>query len=118
MGGAGRALVDGLSGALRLCLETETRGTLIVATANLSQNKDAAKALRQADRLTGLLDAGGGEEYMAALEKGELSACGAAVLAGLLRSGLLTGKKLVAGPRTTGSSEKGEVIYYGALSFE
>jgi AmmeMemoRadiSam system protein B len=118
MGGSGRALIDGLAGALRLTLGNGMDNTLIVATANLSQNRDPAKALQQADLLIRLIDEGGSGEYLAALKKDELSACGAAVLAGLLHSGLLEGKTLAAGPRITGISEKGETIYYGALSFE
>jgi AmmeMemoRadiSam system protein B len=118
IGSPGRALTGALGKALRLTLEGRMNKTLIVVTANLSQNLEPLRALQQADRFISLVGEGDGGKYMAGLEAGELSACGAAAVAGLLQSGLVKGKTLAAGPRTTGISEKGETIYYEALSFE
>jgi AmmeMemoRadiSam system protein B len=118
MGSSRKDLVDDLAKALRLTLEDKMNKTLIVVTANFSQNSDPLKARQQADRLISLIDEGDSGKYMTSLEKGELSACGGAVIAGLLQCGLVKGKTLIAGPRITGISEKDETIYYGALSFE
>jgi AmmeMemoRadiSam system protein B len=118
MGGVRRSLIDGMANALRLTLEDRMNKVLIVATANLAQNIDPAIAQDHAERLVELVRERDSEKYLDNLENGSLSACGAAVIAGLIQSGLVKDKTLVAGPRTTGISEKDETVYYGALSFE
>jgi AmmeMemoRadiSam system protein B len=118
IGSPRKPLTGAMGKALRRTLEKRMDKTLIVVTANLSQDFDPLRAVEQADRFVGLVKERDGEKYLAGLEKGELSACGAAAVAGLLQSGLVKDKTLTAGPRTTGITEKGETVHYGALSFE
>jgi AmmeMemoRadiSam system protein B len=118
MGGTRKALVDAMAKALSFTLENRMEETLIAATANLAQHADPLKALEHAERLVDLTREGDSGKYQDSLEGGKLSACGAAIIAGLIQSGLVKDKNLIAGPRTTGISERDEIVYYGALSFE
>jgi AmmeMemoRadiSam system protein B len=117
IGGSRPALISGLAKALNLVLQKRMKKTLLVISSNLSANMDGEKARIEADEFVRLLKNKNREEFLAALKDGRVSACGAATLAGLLESGLLGEKTLGIGPMSGSLGEKGDTIYYGALTF-
>jgi AmmeMemoRadiSam system protein B len=118
MGGSRPILISALARSLNLVLENRTKGTLIIVTTSLSRHPDPEEARAQADKFIGLLEEGDTEKYAAHLHEGRISACGGAIMAGLLENGFLKGKSLTSGPRSEGTGEQGETVCYGALSFE
>ncbi|MDR1863037.1 MAG: AmmeMemoRadiSam system protein B [Treponema sp.] len=118
MGGSRPSLISVLARTLNLVLKNRMKNTLLVVSTNLSANRDPEKARAQADEIIRLLKNKDPGEFLARLEKGRLSACGAPILAGLLESGLLTKKTLCTGPLFESLGESRETVYYGALSFE
>jgi AmmeMemoRadiSam system protein B len=120
MGSSRHTLISALSRALRIVLEPRMEEILLVISCNLSKNPDDARSRLQAEECIRLLGEGEGEKFISGIYDGRISACGGALVASLLESGLLTDKKarLVSGPLVCAQDEDGQVIYYGALSFE
>jgi AmmeMemoRadiSam system protein B len=118
MGGSGQSLISVLARTLNLVLKTRMKRTLLVISTNLSANTNPEKARAEADEIIRLLKNKDPEEFLAFLEKGRVSACGAPILAGLLASGRLGGKSLRVGPIFESLGEQKDTVYYGALSFE
>jgi AmmeMemoRadiSam system protein B len=118
MGGSRPAFISGLAKALNLVLQKRMKKTLLVISTNLSANMDGEKARLEADEFIALLKNKNQEEFLAALKMGRVSACGAAILAGLLESDLLGKRTLKDGPTAAALGDKGDTVYYGALTFE
>jgi AmmeMemoRadiSam system protein B len=118
MGSSRPALVSGLAGALNLVLKKRMKRTLLIVSTNLSANMDGEKAQEEADEFIRLLTNKNHDEFLAAYNEGRISACGAALLAELLESGLVGKRELNIGPRSSEIGEKGDAVHYGALSFE
>jgi AmmeMemoRadiSam system protein B len=118
MGSSRPVLVSGLAGALNLILKNRMARTLLVVSSNFAANPDPQKARLEADEFIRLLKNKNPGEFLAAFKAGRVSACGAAILAGLLESGLLGERSFTMGPLSAALGEKGETVYYGALTFE
>jgi AmmeMemoRadiSam system protein B len=120
MGSSRYTLISALARALRIVLEPRMEEILLVVSCNLSKNPDDARSRLQAEECIRLLREGETEKFISGIYNGRISACGAALAASLLESGLLPDKKarLVSGPLHCAQDEDGQVIYYGAISFE
>jgi AmmeMemoRadiSam system protein B len=119
MGGCRVALIAALARALHRVLAPRLGEILPVVSCNLSKNKDDACSRLQAEECIQLLQKGE-REFIAGIYNGRISACGSALAASLLKSGLFPDKKarLVSGPLVRTREEDGHFIYYGAISFE
>jgi AmmeMemoRadiSam system protein B len=117
MGGTKPALVSSLARALKVSLEKLTKETLIIVSSNVSSSPDPAFALSMAGEFSALLEKADAKTFAEKLREGRLSACGAALMAALLESGLLRGKGLVSlSPLVSSKGEHGETVYYGAFA--
>ncbi|MDR3138857.1 MAG: AmmeMemoRadiSam system protein B [Treponema sp.] len=119
MGGFRFSLISALARALRGVLAPRLGETLLVISSNLSKNKNDACSHAQAEEYISLLQRGE-KEFTAGIYNGRISACGSALVASLLKSGLFPDKKarLVSPPLLRTLEEDGQFIYYGAISFE
>ena len=110
-------LISGLARALRLTLENYMEQSLIVISSNVSGCYDSAVAFSMADELRSLLsnmDTGG---FLTSLSEGRITACGGILIAALLESGLLEGKRFSAlTPLAHENEEDGRTVYYCAFA--
>jgi len=111
------ALISGLARALRVVLENYIEESLFVISSNVSRNIDPALALSMAEEFRSVLLSMDTGAFLTCVAKGRISACAAALIASLLESGLLAGKRFSAlTPLAHGTEEDGETVYYGAFS--
>ena len=116
MGGRRPLLISALANALRISLETHMEESLIIISSTVSQSLDAAIAFSMANEFIALLEGMDAGAFLERLTDGRISACGGALVAALLESGLLSGKHFSAlVPLEQGKNEQGETVYYGAL---
>jgi AmmeMemoRadiSam system protein B len=120
MGSSRHSLISALARALRIVLEPRIQELLLVISCNLSKNHNKTLSLMQAEECIRLLQEGESEKFVSGIYSGRISACGGALAAGVLESGLLPDKvvRLVSDPLLYVQEEDGQIIYYGALSFE
>jgi AmmeMemoRadiSam system protein B len=120
MGSSCHSLILGLGRALRFVFESRLEHTLIVVSANLGQNRDDLSALDEAETALELLKNDDYGEYIHAVAEGDFRACGCALTAGLLESGLLEGRhvRFLSFPLMKIFGEMGDSGYLGALAFE
>jgi AmmeMemoRadiSam system protein B len=120
MGSSRYTLISALARALRIVLEHRMEKLLLVISCNLSKDRDKTRSRLQAEECIRLLREGETEKLVSGIYDGRISACGGALAASVLESGLLPGKfvRLVSGPLLSVEEEDGQVIHYGALSFE
>jgi AmmeMemoRadiSam system protein B len=120
MGLSSPSLIPGLGRALRFVFESRMENTLIVVSANLGQRRDERAAREEAETTLELLGRNQYQDYIAAVMAGDFRACGCALTAGLLASGLLDGLRVrfLSSPLLKILGELGDSGYLGALSFE
>ncbi|MDR1058504.1 MAG: AmmeMemoRadiSam system protein B [Treponema sp.] len=120
MGGPSRPLISALGGALRSVFESRLEHTLIVVSANLGQNRDDQSALNEAETALELLENSDYQGYIRGVTEGGFRACGCALTAGLLESGLLNNRRVrfLSSPLIKILGEMDDLGYLGALAFE
>jgi AmmeMemoRadiSam system protein B len=120
MGSSRYTLISALARALRIVLEHRMEKLLLVISCNLSKDKDEIRSRLQAEECIRLLQEGEPEKFISGIYDGRISACGGALVAGVLESGLLSDTlvRLLSGPLVCAEEADGQIICYGALSFE
>ena len=115
--GSRPVIISGLARALGAILECRTEKTLIVISTNVSSSSDPALAFSMADEFRSILLGMDTGAFLARFSEGRISACGGALVAALLESGLLAGKRFSSlTPLIRGTEEDGHAVYYGAFS--
>ncbi|MDR1239501.1 MAG: AmmeMemoRadiSam system protein B, partial [Treponema sp.] len=89
MGNSRQILISTLAQALRIVFEPVMEDTLLVVSCNLSMNNNEALARVQAEECVRLLLGKKSAEFCAGVQNGRISACGGALAASLLESGLV-----------------------------
>jgi AmmeMemoRadiSam system protein B len=120
MGSPRPSLISCLAKAMRIVFEPIMEETLLVISCNLSKNGSETQARLQAEECVRLVIENKTGEFISGLFNGRVSACGGALAASLLESGLVKDKqpRIVSGPLVKTMEENGQTVYYGALSFE
>jgi AmmeMemoRadiSam system protein B len=120
VGGRQPRLISSLARALRVILEPIMASTLLVVSSNLSIHPDEQMARSSAETCIRLLEENRVDEFIAGLYDGRISACGGALIASLLESGLMDGKpaRLVKGPLVSAQGEWGNVTCYAGIAFK
>ncbi|GHU60772.1 MEMO1 family protein [Spirochaetia bacterium] len=113
-------LISSLARALRIVLEPIMANTLLVISSNISSHADEQMARINAETCIHLLEENRTDEFIAGLYDGRISACGGALIASLLESGLMKGKtaRLVTGPLVSAQGERGDTTCYAGIAFE
>jgi len=115
--GSRPVLISGLARALAAILENYMEKTLLVISTNISVSSDPALAFSMADEFRSILLSMDTGAFLARLSGGHISACGGALVAALLESGLLAGKRFTSlTPLSHGTEENGHIVYYGAFA--
>ena len=115
MAGIRPALVHGLAKALKIVFEEHMEESLIVISSNVSRDADHERALFKADEFRSHLENKDSEAFLKSFTTGRINACGAALVAALLESGLLEGRRFSAlCPLAKSIGEDGAAVYYGA----
>jgi AmmeMemoRadiSam system protein B len=119
-GASHSVLISALANALKLVFESRLDSTLFVVSTNISRHDDEKTALFQAEACVKMLTETRTEEFLRALEQGEMNSCGCPVAAAFLGSRLLEGRpgKLVPGSLVKTKGEDRKTIYYGGIFFE
>jgi AmmeMemoRadiSam system protein B len=119
MKGAQPRLIAAVGRALRVVLEPLMDATLVVISSNLSIHDDEQAAWDGAENCIRLLEENRTEDFIAGIRDGRISACGGALIAALLESGLVADKpaRLAAGPLVSARGERGDTVCYGGLAF-
>ncbi|GHV31515.1 hypothetical protein AGMMS4952_20410 [Spirochaetia bacterium] len=119
-GGRQPGLISSLARALRIILEPIMANTLLVVSSNISIHPDEQMARRAAETCIQLLEENRKSELIAGLYDGRISACGGALIASLLESGLMDGKpaRVVSGPQVRAQGERGDFTCYAGIAFE
>jgi AmmeMemoRadiSam system protein B len=120
MGNSRQILISTLARALEHVFEPVMEDTLLVVSCNLSMNNNADLARIQAEECVRLLLGKKAAEFSAGIQNGRISACGGALAAALLESGLVN--RLEASFASDGlihaKGEENKTVYYGAISYE
>ena len=117
MAGKKPALISGLARAMGIVLEKYSEKSLFVVSSNVSCSHDPALALAMAREFCGHIEDMDARNFLACLEAGRISACGGALVASLLESGLICGRPFSAlCPLAQAAGENGNTFYYGAFS--
>ncbi|MDR0708557.1 MAG: AmmeMemoRadiSam system protein B, partial [Spirochaetaceae bacterium] len=124
--GASRlALISGLAQALKLVFESRLASTLFVISTNVSiyddkKHDDEEAALSGAEACVRMLTEKRTEDFLRAVNRGEINSCGSPSAAALLKSGLLEGRrgKLIPGSLIKTKGEDSKTVYYGGIFFE
>jgi AmmeMemoRadiSam system protein B len=113
-------LVGTLSRALRDILAPVMENTLLVVSFNMVVHRGEEDALNMAWECFKLLSAGKNSELCNALQSGRIESCGGALIAALLKSGLMDAyNPEPASPSIQSTAgENGKTVYYGAFSFK
>jgi len=115
--GSRPVLISGLARALRAILEAYMEKSLLIVSSNVSLSHDPAIAFSMADEFRSILSSMDTGAFLAGLSEGRISACGGPIIAALLESGLLAGKRFSAlPPLLHGTEECGQTVYYGAFA--
>ena len=110
-------LISGLAKALRIILEEHMEESLLVISSNISRSPDPALALSMAEEFRSIISNMDTGAFLARLAEGRINACGGALIAALLESGLLDGKHFSALTSLAhGTGEDGQTVYYGAFA--
>jgi AmmeMemoRadiSam system protein B len=119
MKGAQPRLIAALGRALRIILESLMDATLVVISSNIAIHNDEQAARDEAENCVRLLEENRIDDFIAALRGGRISACGGALIAALLESGLVADQaaRLVTGPLVSAKGERGDTAYYGGVVF-
>jgi AmmeMemoRadiSam system protein B len=120
MGNSRPILISTLARALRLVFEPVMEDTLLVVSCNLSMNNNEELARIQAEDCVRLLMRKKSTEFSAGIRNGRISACGGALAASLLESGLVDRLEASFMPGTLirAKGEENKTVYYGAISYE
>jgi AmmeMemoRadiSam system protein B len=120
MGNSRQLLISTLARALELVFEPVMEDTLLVVSCNLSMNNDEELARIQAEDCVRLLLGKKTDEFCAGIRSGRISACGGALAASLLESGLVDRLEasLVSEVLIRAKGEENKTVYYGAISYE
>lgn len=118
MGQPRMGLISALASALKIVFEPLLDQTLFVVSCNMAMAPTEAAARRTADECTRLFSEKNSSALISSILRGTLTACGGALAAGLIKSGLLDDMQSDPVPPSMLSyPENGNVFYYGALSF-
>jgi AmmeMemoRadiSam system protein B len=136
------ALILGLAQALKLVFESRLDSTLFVVSTNVSIYSDnhsgspgdknpggnsdgkgyddEKMALSRAEACVRMLTEKRSEDFLRAVERGEINSCGSPSAASLLESGLLEGRqgKLIPGSLIKARGEDSKTVYYSGIFFE
>jgi AmmeMemoRadiSam system protein B len=109
-----------LSQALQAVFEPIMANTLVVISFNLAIHSDEAAAQDMAGECLRLFKEGSHEELCFALQDGRIAGCGSALIAALLKSGLMKTKRpcIASDSLLSAWGEQDRTVYYGAFSFE
>jgi AmmeMemoRadiSam system protein B len=120
MGNSRQILISTLARALELVFEPVMEDTLVVVSCNLSMNNDENLARIQAEECVRLLLEKKTAEFSAGIQNGRISACGGALAATLLESGLVNRLEasFASGGLIHAKGEENKTVYYGAISYE
>ena len=120
MGQPDAEVIDDLANALKTVLEPIIDNTLLVVSCNLSSSQDKSKAQFLAEESLRFFYEKNSYELINAVLEGRINACGGALVASLLESGLLDtrtphfiGKNMVSAVGT-----EDDTVFYGAVSFD
>ncbi|MDR0590176.1 MAG: AmmeMemoRadiSam system protein B [Spirochaetaceae bacterium] len=119
IGGTKPSLLSALARALWLVLGPLMDHTLLVVSTGLSKNQDEKTALAQAEEFIGLLRKKNQETLTAGIYDRRISACGGALAAVALQSGLLDDTRVSVTPAhpVIARGDEGQIVYYGAVAF-
>jgi AmmeMemoRadiSam system protein B len=119
MGKGDDVSISALARVLRIVFEPLMEDTLLVVSCNLSMNNNEALARVQAEECVRLLLEKNSAAFSAGVLGGKLSACGGALAAGLLESGLVDKleARFVSEPLICAKGEENKTVYYGAVSY-
>ncbi|MDR2257723.1 MAG: AmmeMemoRadiSam system protein B [Treponema sp.] len=120
MGNARQVLISTLARALEFVFEPVMEDTLLVVSCNLSMNNNEDLARIQAEECVRLLVGKKTAEFSAGVQNGRISACGGALAASLLESGLVDRLEasFASGGLIHAKGEENKTVYYGAISYE
>jgi AmmeMemoRadiSam system protein B len=120
MGNNRQVLISTLARGLRLVFEPVMENTLVAVSCNLSMNNNEEAARTQAEECVRLLMAKRSAEFNAGIQNGRISACGGALAASLLESGLVENLEagFVSGDLIHAKGEENKTVYYGAISYQ
>jgi AmmeMemoRadiSam system protein B len=120
MGGRRSSLIAALARALRIVFESLMAGTLLVVSTDLATAEDEGTARKQAEEFLGLIREKDAAALEAAIAGGRISACGGAITAAVLQSGLAetAGFRVVSDPPIRARQSEGSFTCYGAAAFE
>jgi AmmeMemoRadiSam system protein B len=124
--GASRlALILGLAHALKIVFESRLDSTLFVVSANVSIYGDTncggeKTALSEAEACVKMLAEQRTEDFLRAVNRGEINSCGSPSAAALLKSGLLEDRqgKVIPGSLIKTRGEDNKTVYYSGIFFE
>jgi AmmeMemoRadiSam system protein B len=118
-GGVTPSRIDALARALWIVLGPIMDHTLIVVSTGLSKDQDEETALAQAEEFIGLLREKDQKTLAAAMYDQRISACGGALAAAVLQSGLLDDARVSVAPErpVVARGDEGQIVYYGGISF-
>jgi AmmeMemoRadiSam system protein B len=119
MGNSRPTFISALAQALRIVFEPIMEDTLVVVSCNLSMNNNEDLARVQAEECVRLLMEKRSAEFSAGIRNGRISACGGALAASLLESGLVDRLEanFVSGSLIHAKGEENKTVYYGAISY-
>jgi AmmeMemoRadiSam system protein B len=123
------ALISGLAQALKIVFESRLDSTLFVVSTNISiygdnhgdkRHDDEKAALSEAETCVRMLTEKRTEDFLQAVNRGEINSCGSPSAAALLESGLLEGRqgKLIPDSLIKIRGEDSKTVYYGGIFFE
>jgi AmmeMemoRadiSam system protein B len=120
MGGQKGQYINVLANALRAALKPEMGNTLIIISFNMASVLGEEAALRMAHACKELFGRGDHGDLLAAFLSGRITSCGGALIAALLKSGLVDSARpsLASEVLLSTKGEKGKTVCYGAFSFE
>ena len=117
MSGKKPDLISGLARALGIVLEKYSEKSLFVVSSNVSCSHDPALAHDMALEFCGHIEDMDTRNFLSCLEAGRISACGGALVASLLESGLFCSRPFSAlCPLAQAAGENGNTFFYGAFS--
>ncbi|MDR2110537.1 MAG: AmmeMemoRadiSam system protein B [Spirochaetaceae bacterium] len=119
IGGIKPSRISALARALRIVLEPRMENTLLVMSTGLSKSHDEETSIAQAEEFVRLLREKDSETLTAAIYDRRISACGGALTAAVLQSGLLNNTRTAATPNVPviARGDEGQIVCYGVVYF-
>lgn len=119
IGGITPSRISALARALRIILEPLMGNTLLVMSTGLSKSHDEKNAVAQAEEFVRLLQEKDQETLTAAIYDRRISACGGALTAAVLQSGLLHNTRTSVMPDipVIARGDEGQIVCYGVVCF-